>query len=303
MRKANATWPFVLLLLVWASAIAVVLYKKAMARKEHMTDIQASNAAFESVNAGDKPWQRHPVYDSIPLDVTPKYANAYYYELDNAAYEKALRQTFAIAGSACAARLRTMLGTAARSEEWTSIDPEQSSMLPVYDGIVVPTIQEKIRTSPFFVLPGDGRTPAPIQVVHDRWTACYRHKTEPNTWRFDLELVLYREAKFQAKHVELVCIVSTGKAIPVEQQQPLEPSDWTVEVLVAKVIGIVPEQMVAMHPVLPSQSVAVPQELGFDPNPYNFGAAIIMDDDEVIKAIRKREGKWMAQLQAEMKLS
>ena len=143
-----------------------------------------------------------PPIVSIPLDPKAHSANISIYELDNYAYEQALRKTFAEKQKDCP--------NVTDIKAWAlgPLEPVPPAIKALYD-IALPYLETTITSSPHFDIPADtqkfnkddaDRVPVPINIYSPRLVS-YRTNSKKDTL-LQIELVLHRESKYQAKHVE-----------------------------------------------------------------------------------------------------
>jgi len=182
-------------------------------------------------NTGEYPWNRHTINSSIPYDVNIKKeaVNVYYYEFDNATFNRKLKQVFK---SNC-----EELIIATEGSEWNNwINPktlkdtnEENKLKSYYDKIYNFAI--KRLNSKIMNLPGEDEKQK-IQIVHDIMLRYRTHKLYPSYYMFDIEMILYRAGKFQGKHIKLV-VITNGK---------------TINVILANIIGVVSEDNIVIYP-------------------------------------------------------
>jgi hypothetical protein len=92
-----------------------------------------------------------------------------------------------------------------------------------------------------------------IQVVHDILHSYKVHNNSDGMYLIDMERLLYRENKHHGKDVNITC---TAKKVN---------KGWVVNVVVVDLIGVVPEEDIALFPVIPS-------------NPFDKGQLKVDDD-------------------------
>ena len=151
-------------------------------------------------NKDDKPWNRHPI-NSIKRDLKPKYDNVYYYELENDIYMNAFYDTF---------KPKDCLISKYDNLNWSDII-EANTATPAIEiayNQLIQYIQNTLNTTTNFVLKEDPKYVKKIQVVHDIFKNYRNHNTESYTFLFHIEILLYRENKYNGKHIGLRCIVS-----------------------------------------------------------------------------------------------
>jgi hypothetical protein len=194
-------------------------------------------------NKSDKPWQHHDIQGSLPLDPIVKYPKAYYYEFDNKKYMDNLKTALAVP---CA-----LLADAVNDSSWSKlytfedVEPTQEATQEVNDAYnaCIQNVATKLNTSSAMVLPGytndTSIKSASIQVVHDIMRSYRKHLKEKSMYLIDMELLLYRENKFEGKHVKISC---TAKFLPNRKV-------WFTNVVAAELLGVVPEDQIALFPV------------------------------------------------------
>ena len=181
---------------------------------------------FEGAPA-NSPWEKPPI-ESVPIDLklkSPEHQRAFYSVEDNAAFEQSLQTLFGL--PVCVEATLGGVGPLA----WTA-DSVPSSTTPkwIVDafGAAVASVTEQF-TAGSATLPD-------MQVLDERWIA-YRVQglAKPKApLLLRIEVVLYREASYHAKHVELWVLSRKG----------------TTQVLSARVLGILFEDTFALFPRL-----------------------------------------------------
>ncbi len=182
-------------------------------------------------NTGEYPWNRHTINSSIPYDVNIKKeaVNVYYYEFDNATYNNKLKEVFK---SNCEELIIAVEGS-----EWNnwqnpkklSETNEKNKLKAYYDNIYAFAI--KRLNGSIMDLPGEDKKKK-IQIVHDIMLRYRKHKTNTSYYMFDIDMILYREGKFQGKHIKFVAITN----------------GINVNIILAKVIGVVSEDNIVIYP-------------------------------------------------------
>jgi hypothetical protein len=182
-------------------------------------------------NTGEYPWNRHTINSSIPYDVNIKKeaVNVYYYEFDNATFNRKLKQVFK---SKCEELIIAIEGS-----EWNNwINPktlkdtnEKNKLKSYYDKIYNFAI--KRLNSEIMNLPGEDKKQK-VQIVHDIMLRYRQHKLYPLYYMFDIDMILYRAGKFQGKHIKLV-VITNGK---------------TINVILANIVGVVSEDNIVIYP-------------------------------------------------------
>jgi hypothetical protein len=191
----------------------------------------AYNTRMTYRNTGALPWERHNIYSSLPVDIKVKYKNAYFYEYGNDEYTLKLREIF---NNKCEKLIMVVEGT-----NWTKwYNPKNNNkpdILLTYYNNIYNFIYNSINKSDILNLPNND-PPLKIQIVHDILKRYKQNIDDPSYYLFDIELVLYREGKIQGKHFKFI-VLSDNKSI---------------NVVVIKLIGVVSEDNISMHPVLPN---------------------------------------------------
>lgn len=204
------------------------------------------NTRLNYRNTGSYPWDRHYIYSSIPTDVEMKYNTTYYYEFGNDEYELRLRNIFK---NNCKDLIVAVEGT-----DWSNwINPRciisKDSACGglnkdiVYDNYnkVFNYIASKINDSNDLMLPDDvlSKKKIKIQIVHDILKRYRLNNTQNDYMMIDIEMILYRQNKLHGKHVKFYAITNGD----------------IVNIIVAKILGIVTEDNIGLHPVLPNDNV------------------------------------------------
>ena len=182
---------------------------------------------FQGEGEAPPPWDKQPI-ESVPIDLklkSPEHQRAFYAVEDNAAFEQSLQTLFGL--PVCVEATLGGSGPLA----WTA-DAVPSSTTPTWIvdafGAAVASVTQQF-TAGSATLPD-------MQVLDERWIA-YRVQglampKAPLLLR--IEMVLYREASYHAKHVELWVLFRKG----------------TSQVLSARVLGILFEDTFALFPRL-----------------------------------------------------
>lgn len=204
--------------------------------------------------------------DSLPIDLPSKYPRAFYTEMDNGRYEKALQSTFATQKT-CEA-----LDVALKQDDWISIpDTQPMAIGHVMEAKVLPELEQRLQASPYFQ-DVEGK----IQIAYEKVVRLFRHKELKERYLAIIELVLYREGKYHGKHVEIGMVITDNKG------------SWEFEVASARVLGILFEDRFAMFPV-EAKDPAVTNAASFDSNnPFVLQPAILMSNEEVVQAVKKQ---------------
>jgi hypothetical protein len=209
------------------------------------------------------------------MDPYIKYKNAYYYEMPNQEFHKALVTVLNPQDD------ETM-------SEWNdSIDPATLSSMwrNTYDAWVT-ELTKRIEESKAFELTGSKER---VQVVHDRWISAATHKTQSNLLRIDMETILYRYGTPHGKHVQISVMVNQKEDEPV-----------TFTVLKADVVGIVPEDHIALFPVIASNPFDKNQ-MTYQEDPKTFSNTIIPPANEVLTLMNNHLDQYMKLTQTKMK--
>lgn len=227
--------------------ILCIFYVLSIKCIEKFTDqdnyFKAYNTRINYRNTGLYPWDRHFIYNSLPNDINMKYNTAYYYEFGNDEYELRLRNIFK---NDCKKLIVAVEGT-----NWSNwINPrciistsENSCTSEITKDLVVEYynkvftfISNKINDSNSLMLPDDllSERKVKIQIVHDILKR-YRFNTDHKDYlMIDIEMILYRENKQHGKHVKFY-VITNG---------------IDINIVVVKILGLVAEDQIAMHPVL-----------------------------------------------------
>lgn len=158
----------------------------------------ADNVVVPQRNVTDNIWERHTIEDSLPIDHPLEYPKAYYSELDNNAFLEALQQTF------------DDKKFIVNGAEWQPTKPVNSLDVPPAEVLVgykmiTNWLLDTINASSNFKLEGDPS--APFQMIHDYWNSWAKSNPPKDLYMYDIDIVLYREAKFNAKHINMKIIV------------------------------------------------------------------------------------------------
>ena len=162
------------------------------------------------VNPNTKPWDRHPI-NSIPRNLKPKYDNVFYYELDNDLYMNSFYETFRMP---CCTIPDKYIDN---SSNWSSIlEANQSSDITEAGyNVFIKYIHDALNTSEYFILKEDPKYTKKIQVVHDIFVNYKKHSVEPYTILLHCEVLLYRENKYNGKHIAIRGVVSNNAHNPL----------------------------------------------------------------------------------------
>ena len=221
--------------------------------------IVAQNDELIYTNSGNKPWEHHDVQRSLPIDPKVKFTNAYYYEFDNVIYLKNIKTALIVPCE--------LLADAVLTSNWSeSIDPSIENKLTnqitdAYNNCLN-YINTQINNAESMILPSDIKLTvrSKIQIVHDIFKEYKIHNTGSSMYLINMQLILYRQAKYNGKHVDVTC---TAKK---------KDNMWIIHVVAVRIIGIVAEEDIGLYPIIPS-------------NPYGIDQLYIQDDISVIKSI------------------
>lgn len=227
----------------------------------------ADNEVVPQKNETGDVWNRHPIQDSMPVDLVTQYPNAYYNELDNRAFLDAMNATFQ--------PNRFLMNGA----EWTNPITVDRVHIPPPDLVnwytgIVPWIKARANRSSAFRMPGDD--PAPFQIIHDHWNSWKRNVMMTNRYMYDLDVIMYREAKNHAKHLNLKVVMDGSVIVGV--------ADISIK-------GTVIEDRFGLFPVVQSDKTDLDnQQMPFDANPLVAYPTLISEQD-VAAEISKREAE------------
>ena len=192
---------------------------------------------FEGEGEASAPWDKPPI-ESVPIDLklkSPEHQRAFYAVEDNAAFEQSLQTLFGL--PVCVEATLGGSGPLA----WTA-DTEPSATTPTWIvdafGAAVASVTQQF-TAGSATLPD-------MQVLDERWIA-YRVQGKPSEEApllLRIEMVLYREASYHAKHVELWVLFRKGTSQGSQDSQ----------VLSARVLGILFEDTFALFPRLAAKA-------------------------------------------------
>jgi len=213
-------------------------------------DIIAYNDDLISTNTGNNPWEHHKVHKSIPINPEVKFTNAYYYEFGNLLYLNNMKTALVVPCD--------LLADAVLTSNWSelinpsiSMNSDESTLQEVVDGYnnCLMYIDDKINNAISMILPGEKnvKTPSRIQIVHDIFKSYKMHTTSQSMYLIHIELILYRLSKYNGKHVELTC---TAKKVD---------TDWIIHVVAINILGVVPEEDIALYPVIPNDNLNIEQ--------------------------------------------
>lgn len=181
-----------------------------------------SNADIVLVNSTDNATGR-ATQDSIPINNQIKYKNAFYYEYDNDEYMKKLNIIF---------NVRRIFNEG----EWYTYnlnDNTPDDILSSYNKCIN-ILTKRLNNNNTLLLPNEKKVQ--IQIVHDVLLKYYRNRDSTDLFAYNIELVLYRESKYQGKHIALRIVYN-------KKYETLFVTDL-------KIIGVVPEDKIGMFPIV-----------------------------------------------------
>lgn len=191
-----------------------------------------SNARIMYENTGDLPWNRHIINSSIPYDVNVKKEaiNAYYYEFDNNTYNQKLKEVF---NNNCKELIIAIEGN--NWSKWKNPKNQKNNntikLLLNYYNNIYNFIDEKLNNNNIMNLPGKDEEQK-IQIVHDLMRRYRYHNDYPEYYMFDIDLILYRNGKFQGKHVKAFAITN----------------GTIINIILIKIIGVISEDNIVLFP-------------------------------------------------------
>jgi hypothetical protein len=172
------------------------------------------NGEIPLVNTGIKPWYRHPI-NSIPRNLLAKYDSAYYYELENDIYMKAFYKTFKTE--------EYLLPEVYKNKSlWSEIFDASTSSRIIEDGYnsFIYYLQDVIYNTTNFILKEDPTYSKKIQIVHDIFSNYRTHNKEYFSYLIRVEVLLYRENKYNAKHIGMHVIITNNSYNPIITMKP-----------------------------------------------------------------------------------
>ena len=227
--------------------------------------IKGYNDDLHYENQSEKPWQHHDVQGSLPVDPVVKYSKAYYYEFDNKKYMDKLKIALAVPCALLADAVNDSSWSAPYQLDMDNIDDTNvdvsKEVKEAYDACIE-NVATKLNSSSAMILPGyidkasskpeteNSAISADIQIVHDVMRSYRMHLKEKSMYLIDIELLLYRENKFEGKHVKLSC---TAKFLPNRKV-------WFTNVVAVDILGVVPEDHIALFPVNASNPFDIPAQ-------------------------------------------
>ena len=205
-------------------------YVETFKNQDSDEQYKAYNTRLTYRNTGELPWERHEIYSSLPVDIKVKYKEAYFYEYGNDEYTLKLREIF---NNNCEKLIMVVEGT-----NWTkwqnSKNNNKPDILLSYYNKIYNYIYDTINNSKILNLPNDDNPATKIQIVHDILKRYKQNTDNPSYYLFEIELLLYREGKLQGKHFKFIVL----------------SNNISINVIVIKLVGVVSEDNIGMHPVL-----------------------------------------------------
>lgn len=235
--------------------------------KEQFSNVVESNATITLANTGPEPWNHHEI-SSIPNDTVTQYPQTYYNEFSNEQFEHALRKIFQYPcdkKKSVSQQSQWMKNT-----DWRAVP---KFVQTAYDE-AVRHISLQLKTSKELHLPYDNPDQRPmVQLVHDRWNAYYTRSASSDLL-LDIEFITYRESKFQGKHVvaRILCEWNASK------------KKYDIFVVEIHVEGVVSEDQIGMHPVLPNNPFDLKVLTADEPYPL-----AILDAETLATIINKQK--------------
>lgn len=190
-----------------------------------------ANADIPLVNSNDDATGRAP-QDSLYINNQVKYKNAFYYEYDNEEYLKRLKVIL---------NIRHIFDEG----EWYHYNVTVNTpndILMAYNKCI-DIISKRLNDNNTLLLPDQNKVP--IQIVHDVLLKYYRNHDNPKLFAFDIQLVLYRQSKYQGKHIEL-------RVVYDKRYESLFVTD-------VKLLGVVSEDQIGMFPVVATNPFDIDQ--------------------------------------------
>lgn len=202
-------------------------------------------------NTGEYPWNRHTINSSIPYDVNIKKeaVNVYYFEFDNKTYNEKLKEVFK---SNCEELIIAVEGSEWNNWQNPKIlrdNREKNKLKNYYDKIFDFAIK-RLNTN-IMDLPGEDKKQK-IQIVHDIMLRYRKHKSYPEYYMFDIDMILYRAGKFQGKHVKVVAITNGVK----------------INIILVRVVGVVSEDNIVIYPYTSYDKLNITDYQQFIPSKY-----------------------------------
>lgn len=259
---------------------------KPMSKEQFESKLYASNEVMERQNMGSLPWQRHNAsLESVPVDARVKYSHAYYYEMSNEQYQKALQTSFA---NSCRGS-----NLAKNANDWQTITrfDEDPRILNIY-GVAIDKIKSVLNGSKSMQLPSGN--PYMIQIVHDVLLGVQQHKLLAYTYLLEIDTILYREFAANAKHVRFTIYGELAQDI----------NTWKVDVIQQQVMGIVSPESIYLHPILKVDPIEMQQmEQSFDPNPLVPFVTTLLDNNTIDVVVSQQQQKQKDSLEAAQRVA
>lgn len=240
--------------------------------------ILASNDDIAYSNPTDsEPWQHHSMsaISSLATNpvVDPQFQNAYYFELGNKEYEKGMKLALTVPCELLADAIidsnwmtpsnpqlvsqqqQVRTGSAETSDmkrDIQSVDVPRD-IIDAY-GACLTYMYKKLNTAPSLKLPGDNpKKPSTIQIVHDVLNWYKQHADNTDFYLIDMNVLLYRENKFQGKDVHFVCTCKKKQDTTLygaNTPDTITDTFWVVNVVSVEIVGVVAEDQVALFPTM-----------------------------------------------------
>jgi len=198
----------------------------------------AYNETIQYTNSNNDASGRARIQDTVALDneIKYRYKNAFYYEYGNREYLDKLKTIFNISEN----------GTL-NTDDWKiyDISPNTPSNILMAYNNCVNELKTRINTSDALTLPDNVKIP--IQIVHDvllRYGISKKHPSS-SVYSFDIEMILYRQSKYQGKHIGTRVIYDNDKNI--------------LNVLGIGIIGVVSEDNIGLFPVVANNPFEIDQ--------------------------------------------
>lgn len=138
-------------------------------------------------------------------------------------------------------------------------------------------VSKRLNASDALALPGSVSKHVPIQIVHDILRSYKVHLSSRSMYLIEIEALLYRENKYHAKHVNVTCVA---------KKQNL--SDWIINVVAVRIVGVVPEDQIALFPVVasnPLESYMLRVEKDVETASKNVDCKIVFDEEKQNKKV------------------
>lgn len=207
--------------------------------REKFANVVAANDIITYSNKGPEPWNHHPISSSIPIDIVTKSNKPYYYEFDNAQFDVAISKTFEYP---CKLAPELLNKNAWSIVDLTEDSPARSGALVAHQK-ALEFVKARMNASEHMQLPYDNPQKRPqIQIVHDVLTQVRLNVGKSSKYILNMELVIYREAKYNGKHVSMTIMTDYSSMT----------KSWTFDVLEINVLGVVYEDNIGLFPVVAS---------------------------------------------------